>query len=256
MRNLAFLSCAVVLIFSVATGANAQSVSSTESSTAKPKQGVVYAGWTMVFLKPLAPFSATIFDQWTLSDGTKIDSKSDVVMRDGRGRVYRELQMPAPGEAQTEIEIRIDDPIRRTEYLCHPKGKSCITIEFRPMTDVRRPTMADVQSVAKGTPDATLEDIGAANIGGVAVLGMREIRVIPAGAIGNDRPLNLSLENWYSPELEVDVELKSSDPRWGTRTRTMTNVSLGEPDPKYFGVPEGYELTDMREPMAKAKEAQ
>jgi hypothetical protein len=52
------------------------------------------------------------------------------------------------------------------------------------------------------------------------------------------------------------MQAKEIDPRTGTWTITMSDVSTAEPDPKYFGVPEGYTLADMREQIAKGKGAQ
>ena len=37
----------------------------------------------------------------------------------------------------------------------------------------------------------------------------------PAGAIGNDLPIKIVSERWYSPELKTVVMSKHSDPRMG-----------------------------------------
>ena len=249
MRYRLLLCLTASLIVTGMVSTSAQTESPSHSSASQPQTGVVYAGETMVYLKPLAPFSAHISDEWRLNDGTIITNKADVVIRDGQGRVYRELQIPAAGEAQTETEIRIDDPTRHIEFLGHPKVKNCIMLPFQPITGVHRPTMAD----AKDVHDATLEDLGTVNMSGVVAKGVRINRVLAVGSIGNDRNLTLTVENWYSPELQLDMQIMNSDPRTGTRTRSVTDLSLGEPDPKYFEPPTGLAVVDMREQIAKDK---
>jgi hypothetical protein len=70
----------------------------------------------------------------------------------------------------------------------------------------------------------------------------RETRTIPAGAIGNERPIDIVMERWYSDELEADVLRRNIDPRFGETTYQLVNVVLGEPSPDLFVVPESYEL--------------
>jgi len=67
-------------------------------------------------------------------------------------------------------------------------------------------------------------------------------RVIPEGMVGNDRAFTTVRELWHSKELDVDVQVKRTDPRWGTRTATMTEINLGEPDASFFQIPEGYRV--------------
>lgn len=251
IRARLFLRWTTALVVVVLARASAQTEGTQQASAAKPETGVLYAGWMMISLKPLAPFKAEIDEEQTLNDGTRLTHQKDVVVRDSKGRLYRELQIPTVGFAQTETEIRIDDSTQQAEYLCKPATKTCVKLEFQAITGVRRATMAD----AKRAHGVTFEDLGTRVISGVPAEGVRQTEVVAEGKIGNDRPLTITHEMWFSKELDVDMELKSSDPRTGLQTRTMTNVSLGEPDPKYFEPPVGYELVDMREQMRKAKEA-
>jgi hypothetical protein len=41
---------------------------------------------------------------------------------------------------------------------------------------------------------------------------------IPAGQIGNDKPIQIVNEVWRSPELQVIVHSEHSDPRMGSST--------------------------------------
>src|SRR5262249_35073779 len=88
--------------------------------------------------------------------------------------------------------------------------------------------------------DVTHEDLGTQVIEGVSCHGRREIVTIPAGAIGNDRPMQISSENWYSADLHTEVVRKHSDPRFGETVYRLTEVKLGEPDSSLFQIPSEY----------------
>jgi hypothetical protein len=92
----------------------------------------------------------------------------------------------------------------------------------------------------------TREDLGKSNVSGVDVIGTRETRLIAEGVIGNDRPLTVTKEFWYSQQLGLNMMVKRMDPRVGTQVFTVTEVGLAEPDPKYFELPAGYTVKDMR----------
>jgi len=72
--------------------------------------------------------------------------------------------------------------------------------------------------------------------------GTRETATIPAGAIGNERPIEITSERWYSDELEAVVLSRTSDPRFGETSYRLVNVARGEPSADLFAVPQGYEL--------------
>ena len=84
------------------------------------------------------------------------------------------------------------------------------------------------------------EDLGTRDFEGVSATGTRRVTTIPAGAIGNERPIETVYERWYSKELEMVVYSKRSDPRVGEQTYRLTNINRSEPDPSLFTVPPGY----------------
>jgi hypothetical protein len=84
---------------------------------------------------------------------------------------------------------------------------------------------------------------------GVLVTGTRTTMTIPAGAIGNDKALNIVTEVWTSPELKTIVYSKRSDPRMGDQTFKLTNIVRAEPDPSLFTVPSDYRIVDEPQPF-------
>lgn len=86
---------------------------------------------------------------------------------------------------------------------------------------------------------ASKEDLGDQTIEGVKARGTRTTTVIPAGAIGNDLPITVTSEEWFSPDLKVLVMTKHADPRSGETTYRLTGIARGEPSPSLFEVPAG-----------------
>jgi hypothetical protein len=79
---------------------------------------------------------------------------------------------------------------------------------------------------------------------GVLVNGVRTTRTIPAGEIGNDRPISIVTEVWTSPDLKTVVSSKRSDPRMGEQTFQLTNIVRAEPDPSLFSVPADFKIVE------------
>ena len=88
------------------------------------------------------------------------------------------------------------------------------------------------------------ESLGTQAIEGVQATGTRTTTTIPAGTIGNEQPIKIVSESWYSPELQALVLTKRSDPRFGETTYKLTNIVRAEPSPSLFDVPAGYTITD------------
>lgn len=88
------------------------------------------------------------------------------------------------------------------------------------------------------------EKLEARTIEGVQAEGTRSTTTIPAGEVGNEQPIQIVNENWYSPELQVVLLTTHSDPRFGTTTYRLTNVQRAEPPATLFQVPGDYTVKD------------
>jgi hypothetical protein len=89
---------------------------------------------------------------------------------------------------------------------------------------------------------ATQDDLGQQVIEGVLATGTRRTTVIEAGAIGNEQPINIVSEEWFSPDLQVLVLTKHSDPRVGETTFRLSSIVRAEPARTLFEVPADYTL--------------
>jgi len=87
-------------------------------------------------------------------------------------------------------------------------------------------------------------DLGAQVVEGVLANGTRTTLTIPAGQIGNDRPITIVTEVWTSPDLKTIVYSRRSDPRTGEQTFRLTNIQRTEPDAALFTVPPDFTFID------------
>ena len=89
-----------------------------------------------------------------------------------------------------------------------------------------------------------VESLGTQFMEGVAVEGTRTTLTIPAGQIGNELPINVVSERWFSPDLKVLVMSRQSDPRFGETTYRLTNINRSEPSPQLFEIPADFTVID------------
>lgn len=89
--------------------------------------------------------------------------------------------------------------------------------------------------------DAPLEH---KTIEGVAVEGRKTTTVIPAGQVGNEQPITITSEEWRSPDLNLLVLTKHSDPRSGESSYRLINIVRAEPDTSLFIVPADYTVRE------------
>jgi hypothetical protein len=84
--------------------------------------------------------------------------------------------------------------------------------------------------------------LGVKDFEGVKAEGKSTTWTIPAGKIGNRNPITVMRESWYSPDLQVTVYSRHSDPRTGESIYRLANIRRGEPPADLFKVPEGYKV--------------
>ncbi|MCI0659531.1 MAG: energy transducer TonB [Acidobacteria bacterium] len=138
------------------------------------------------------------------------------------------------------------------------KVKGQLTFNFA-FTDKKEELNSFTGAVATATPyafakrmnmESRTEALGKQNIEGIEAEGTRTINTIPAGTMGNERPIEMVFERWYSPELQMVIMSSSSDPRMGVTTQRLVNIIRSEPDPSLFQVPSDYTIETAPTPRA------
>jgi len=80
---------------------------------------------------------------------------------------------------------------------------------------------------------------------GLRLPGNRSTSTIPAGAIGNEKDLTTTHDEWYSPALKVVIQSTQIDPRFGQTTYSLTDIEQGPPDQALFQVPPDYKVEEI-----------
>jgi len=224
-----------------------------------------------------APYSATMTNEniQTLEDGTHINQTSTGnVARDSEGRTRQDASLPTIGNlsaADAPHFVFIQDPVAQTAYTLNLTDKTAQKIPALPplpmtagtpgaMTGGKFVMQMGTTVSAGGPPPIAIgmqralitsdqgqvktEDLGTQTMEGVLVSGVRTTHTIPAGEIGNDRPIQITTEVWTSPDLKTIIYSKRTDPRMGEQTFRLTNVVRTEPDPSLFTVPPDFKMAE------------
>lgn len=223
-----------------------------------------------------SPFAAESVTEHVqrLGDGNRMVRKSTAkLFRDSSGRTRREHALTrgnvvAASDGQEPRLIIINDPVGQVEYLLDTARGTLRKTRMSPgLAEARRqasgtepsfgvlmPTSAAHRRRAEGDaaqplPEPKKERLEAQQIEGVMAEGTRITVTIPAGEFDNEQPLEITHEQWYSPELQMVVLLKHNDPRFGETTFRLINITRGDPTPDLFAEPQGYRTVDQREPV-------
>lgn len=228
-----------------------------------------------------APYSADEITEATqmLANGTTIRRQDKTtVYRDGEGRVRREspdqisIYDPVAGvsylldpKTQTARKLNVSIVTMLT-----PDGTKSVNVTMngagaagagwvseRQAVTTFKARVGDAAGAASGpgfvrfngaelTTTGKGESLGKQMIEGVQSEGTRTTSTIETGAIGNDRPIQIVAERWYSPELQTVMMTKHSDPRTGDETFRLTNVRRGDPGAFLFQVPPGYQVVEAK----------
>lgn len=229
-----------------------------------------------------APFCATVTIEHTqtFADGNRIHtSDNSSVCRDSEGRTRREASLNLLGAAAQSSPpklITIVDPVAGYRYMldsetktahksligsagviAHVKGGPGATSvpsgqvmlyqrvgTAGPNMVVNDDVMFKKSGEASDEPVPNTESLGDQTIEGIQATGTRVTTTIPAGKIGNEQPIMVTSERWYSPELKATIMTKHDDPWAGELKTQFTNVNTAEPDPSLFTIPSDYKIVD------------
>jgi len=207
-----------------------------------------------------APYSADIITETAqaLADGNRIrQSSTSKFYRDSEGRTRREqsldgLHRVAPNANLPQV-IFISDPVAGSDFALNPSDKTATrSARMRPAMAQRGGGRGMESRLGRGRgandPNVKTESLGRQLIEGVPADGTRTTMTIPAGRIGNDQPIQIINETWYSPELQTTVLSKRTDPRSGETTFKLTNISRAEPPRTLFDVPVDYKVSEASRP--------
>lgn len=194
-----------------------------------------------------APFSADVTTETSmaLQDGNHIRQTSTLrLYRDGEGRTRREQSLNNVGGLASNTNLPpvvfINDPVAHVNYALSPSSRTAT----RSIGGGRGGRMMRGAVAGGVQQNVRTESLGSKTLEGVATEGTRTTVTIPAGQMGNEQPLQTVVESWYSPDLQVIVFSKRSDPRTGETVTRYTNINRTEPAHSLFEVPADYKIGD------------
>jgi hypothetical protein len=202
-----------------------------------------------------APYSADVSNETTrtLPDGNTIHQVSTGrVYRDSEGRTREEpslqaLSSAAPGGSVPQLAF-IYDPVASVSYVLNLM-KHTATRTVWPQVPAGVPSNRPNRQPRPAQAIAKKESLGMQVMSGLVADVTRTTQTIPAGQIGNSQPIVVVSERWYSPDLQVALFSKRSDPRVGETVSQLTNISRSEPPAALFAVPADFSITDAKARM-------
>jgi len=203
-----------------------------------------------------SPFSGDLVTETTetLADGNRIRQSSTAhLVRDSAGRTRREESLAglgalAAGGAAQQV-VFVHDPVAGASYALDPGRKTANKSTWAGVNPGGAPFSASAQArremrAGSANQSVRTESLGAATIEGLPAQGVRITTTIPAGAIGNDAPIQVVTERWYSPELQMVILSRRNDPRSGETVSRLINVSRSEPAAALFQVPPDFKIIE------------
>jgi hypothetical protein len=91
-------------------------------------------------------------------------------------------------------------------------------------------------------------DLGEQTIDGTNLHGTEKQLTIAADSSGTGKPIVVTTEYWYSPDLAVYLIVKHNDPRSGEQIVAVTHIDRHEPPATQFRVPDTYKVVDETPP--------
>jgi hypothetical protein len=204
-----------------------------------------------------APFTGDLVTETsqTLSDGNHIrQSTTAHLVRDSEGRTRREQSLNGLGAlgapADNAQAVFISDPVLGVSYALNPSNRTVSKLaepdRGRGGRNGKQPP-ADAPRWGRGnSQDIRTESLGRQTIESIPTDGTRITQTIAAGAMGNELPIQVVTERWYSPDLNMDILTRRSDPRFGETVTKLTNISRAEPSHALFEPPADYKTVEAR----------
>lgn len=88
------------------------------------------------------------------------------------------------------------------------------------------------------------EVLGERTFLGYRAQGKRVVTTVEPGKLGNDHPIEIVSEQWYSPELGMVLSSMHRDPWAGEISTSVTHIKRGAQVAKQFQVPSSYKVID------------
>jgi hypothetical protein len=246
---------AMVLLGFALSGQSSLAQTAPEQKVIRVPDGGTSGRMESIFIPPKAgaPFSFMLATEWSRymgNGGTFTLANERHIVRDSKGRIYQErwILVPKGGKMKSWMDIfQITDPEQHTWLNCITATKECHLMAYDlKTTDNFQPPIGTTGALTDGTGFRQHEDLGLSSTEGQETHGYRESITYNPGVMGNDKPMVVAREFWWSVRLGVNLVSIVDNPMSGKQVFTAKDISIAEPDAALFEVPEGYKVVDRR----------
>lgn len=208
-----------------------------------------------IFLPPLreAPFNLVLAAEWSRpmeNGGTFTLANQRRIVRDSRGRIYQErwILVPKGGDIKSTMNVfQITDPVDHTWLNCSTHNHICELLPYNLTLQTKYlPSIGVSGPLRSGKGFMQVDDLGVATVQAMETHGYRITMTYSPGTMGNDQPMVVIREFWFSPVLGINLSSMVNNPQSGKQVFSVKELSTSEPDPALFEVPEGYRIVDHR----------
>jgi hypothetical protein len=208
-----------------------------------------------------APFSAVGTMQIirrTLDGNRFVRTNTTRYYRDGQGRlrIEREFQpatLALRGTPSNPFEmVTVMDRIGDQLYFLRPADKT-----VNVMKGAAASGAVDCDDSTNGAPPLTAvfdgafispsdpgwsapASLGERSIDGINAVGIRRAYTIAAGALQNEKPVSITIEQWFSPTLKAVLLKTVKSSTGGETTYKLERIVQAEPDAALFTIPADY----------------
>lgn len=215
-----------------------------------------------------APFFAQVIleSSQTLANGTHVYRKmTGALYRDSEGRTRHEF----PRDGAPEI-VQINDNVSGVLYNLHMFQRTVDKInvietrvnreieerrrnrENEEREQMEKAKSANIERARREIePERKVESLGVQTFEGVPVEVQRFTLTIPAGMEGNDQPFEIVSERWYSPELQIVVMSKRSDPRTDDLVYRLASINRNDQSRSLFEAPADFTVREEKREFRK-----
>ena len=203
-----------------------------------------------IFVTPVPnfPFTADveIVSHIKTTDGSEhVVTTTEHIARASSGRIYNERRMFVPADFKGTprlLGFLIYDPSSRQSIRVDPMRHLAREVTLRAPLQTPAASLAPQQQAK--LPGVTQTDLGTQEMNGLQLQGIRKQRTVPADMSGTGKPIVITDDYWYSPELAIYMTIRHDDPRTGEQLVAVTDVQRTEPSAEIFVVPPEDKIVD------------
>jgi len=204
---------------------------------------------------PGYPITGTIDAENTRTDphGKNVIARfRSKIYRDSKGRTRLEWDMTPLDEQRKPGWFMIDiyDPTTRTSIRLQPSIKTATKAHWpapneKPQHVCKGSDFSEIDPkdlAQMAVPEVSQTELAHDVVDGMAVRHGRESIKFSSNSSGKSSA-SMVTDYWFSQELQAFVLVKRRGPSKSQHTVKLSDISRGEPDPSFFTVPPGYQVS-------------